>query len=76
MNKLNTAVTLLVAALIGFSAYALITLISAFLVTLFWNNSVPVIFHLPTITYWQAWFLNMLCVVLFKDTSSVVTKKD
>ena len=61
---------------VGLAAYSIITFISAFLVLLFWNNSVPDLFHVPEITYWQAWFLNMLCVVLFKNSSTSFTNKN
>lgn len=38
-----------------------------------WNWLMPSLFHLPTITIWQAWGLNVLCSLLFK--SNIITKK-
>ena len=38
-----------------------------------WNWLMPELFHLPTITIWQAWGLNVLCSLLFK--SNITTKK-
>jgi hypothetical protein len=37
-----------------------------------WNWLMPTLFHLPTITIWQAWGLSVLSSLLFK--SSVTTK--
>lgn len=34
-----------------------------------WNWLMPVIFELPTITFWQALGLSVLCSFLFKPTS-------
>lgn len=35
-----------------------------------WNWLMPVIFNLPTIGFWQAWGLMLLCSILFKSTNS------
>lgn len=43
-------------------------------VMLLWDWLMPTLFHLPTITWMQAWGLMILCALLFK--SSVSFKKD
>jgi hypothetical protein len=35
-----------------------------------WNYLMPVIFELPTITYWQSFWLFFLCGLLFKSSNS------
>ena len=35
-----------------------------------WNWLMPVIFHLPTIDFWQAWGLLILSSILFKNHGS------
>ncbi len=37
---------------------------------LLWNWLMPVIFHLPTITFWQAMGVDALCGILFKSYST------
>jgi hypothetical protein len=44
-----------------------------FPIMLLWNWLMPTLFHLPTITIWQAWGLSVLCSFLFK--SNITTKK-
>jgi hypothetical protein len=73
---MNKTFAILSAFAVGLTAYSIITFISAFLVQLFWNNSVPDLFRVPEITYWQAWFLNMLCVVLFKSSGTFFNNKN
>jgi hypothetical protein len=43
-------------------------------VMLLWDWLMPTLFHLPTITWPQAWGLMILCALLFK--TSVSFKKD
>lgn len=43
-----------------------VDLIMAWFVMLLWNGVIPVIFALPTITYWQAFILMVLTDILFK----------
>lgn len=57
---------------IGFVAIAAI--LCALPTMLLWNWLMPDIFHLDTITFWQALGLNFLCGILFK--SSVSSSKD
>ena len=47
-----------------------ISLILALPTMVLWNCLMPVIFKLPSITFWQALGLNVLCSVLFKSSSS------
>ena len=35
-----------------------------------WNWLMPSIFNLPSIGFWQAWGLMLLCSILFKSTNS------
>lgn len=53
---------LLVAALLG--------VVTGFPVMLLWNWLMPVIFGLPTISFWQAIGLSVLSSILFKSNSS------
>lgn len=48
-----------------------IDLIMAWLVMFLWNGVIPVIFTLPTITYWQAFMLMLLTDILFKSKINV-----
>jgi hypothetical protein len=34
-----------------------------------WNWLMPIVFNLPTITFWQAMGLNIMASILFKDNS-------
>jgi hypothetical protein len=49
-------------------------LLAALPVMLLWDWLMPTLFHLPTITWMQAWGLMILCALLFK--TSVSFKKD
>jgi hypothetical protein len=50
--------------LIPFGAAALLALIS-YIVMLLWNNLLPEILHVNTITFWQALGIFILCKILF-----------
>lgn len=43
-----------------------LALIFGWIVMLLWNWLVPVLFHLPTIDYWQGWGLVVLSHILIK----------
>lgn len=45
-------------------------LVGAMFVWIFWDWVMPPVFGLPTITYWQALALALLCEVLFKSHKS------
>lgn len=47
-------------------------LIVAFPVMWLWNFTLPSIFHLPEIGYWQAFALYYLCGLLFKGITTKV----
>jgi hypothetical protein len=49
---------------IPFGAAALLALIS-YIVMLLWNNLLPEILHVNTITFWQALGIFILCKILF-----------
>lgn len=49
----------------------IVDLIMAWLVMFLWNGVIPVIFALPTITYWQAFMLMLLTDILFKSKINV-----
>ena len=48
----------------------LIALLTGVPVYFLWNAIVPDIFGLPTITFWQALGLSVLCSLLFKNSTS------
>ena len=39
-----------------------------------WNGTMPVIFGLPTITFWQGFQLNLLSGILLKSTQNNTNK--
>lgn len=45
-------------------------LLLAFPIMWCWNHAVTAIWHLPAITWGQAWCLNFLCGVLIKSSPS------
>jgi hypothetical protein len=60
MDKIFTAVMIVV------GIFALAALLFGLPLMLLWNWLMPVIFGLPTITFWQAVGLNFLSSILFK----------
>lgn len=59
---------MIVAAIVG-------GLLSAIPVWLLWNAVIPSIFGLPSIGFWQALGLSLLCAFLFKSSSSDSSSK-
>jgi hypothetical protein len=53
---------------------AVLGLLVAFPVMWLWNWLAPTVFHLPLLTYWQAYGLYLLCAILFKSSSSSSSK--
>lgn len=51
-----------------------ITLLVGFPIMWLWNWLMPVLFSLPTITYWQAMGLFVLSLFLFKNVTYTGTK--
>lgn len=56
--------------LVAIGVVLLIAVLSSVVVMLLWNALFPELFGLPTIGFWQAMGLNLLCTALFKNTSS------
>ena len=56
----------LVAAMI---VLLIVAVILALPTMLLWNWLMPIIFHLPEITFWQALGLNILAGILFRSSS-------
>lgn len=54
--------TLIVAIILLCSIYPI-------LVMLLWNWLMPLLFGLPLIGFWEAFGLNWLCAILFKNTT-------
>ena len=52
-----------------------IDLVFAWPFMLLWNWLMPIIFHLPVITFWQSFGLLLIASFLFKGTSSSSNKK-
>ena len=67
--KTLTLVAGLIALVVGASAA------SAALVMVLWNWVMVSIFGLPTISFWLAWGLMILCGILFKSVTRIITKK-
>jgi hypothetical protein len=55
---------------VGFCIVIFVGLLQGLPVWLLWNAVIPSIFGLPSITFWQAIALSILCGCLFKSTSS------
>lgn len=54
---------------------AALSLVFAIPVYYLWNWLMPELFHLPTVTLWQALGLTLLCWLLFKSNTSGSSKK-
>lgn len=66
INKITEKYGSVVGTLCAFIFVALITLILALPLMWLWNAVIPQLLSLPTITYWQACGLFLLCDILFK----------
>ncbi len=49
---------------------AIVSIVAAIPTYLLWNWLMPEIFGLKEITFWQAWGINFLAGILFKNSSS------
>ena len=56
----------LIAVLLGLLVVLGCCLFVGWIVMICWNITMPMIFGLSTITYWQGYCLTVLCNVLFK----------
>lgn len=71
MNELAGAVIGLIAGLIiGLVILAIVTLIFRWL----WNTTVPDVFGLKTLTFWQAFRILLLSAILFGGGTKVVER--
>jgi hypothetical protein len=54
---------------------AVVSIIAAIPTYYLWNWLMPAIFGIKVITFWQAWGVNFLAGILFKNTSSSSSSK-
>lgn len=67
MNLINALATLITALAVMFG----ISLVLSLPVMLLWDWLMPTLFNLKEITWLQAWGLNFLCGILFRDKIKV-----
>lgn len=60
----------LIAVLLGILVVLVFALFTGWIVMLCWNATMPMLFDLSTITYWQGYCLAVLGSVLFKSNTS------
>ena len=72
MNYIIHGIVYIVGAI---SMMFVISAFSALPVMWLWNYTMPDIFNLPEISFWQALALNVLCNCLFKSTNSSSNNK-
>ena len=60
----------LIAVLLGILVVLVFALFTGWIVMLCWNATMPMLFGLSTITYWQGYCLAVLGNVLFKSSTS------
>lgn len=65
----------LIAVLLGILIVLVFALFTGWIVMLCWNATMPMLFGLSTITYWQGYCLVVLGNVLFKSSTSYMNKK-
>ena len=58
-----------------FAFIAVFACIVAVPVLFLWNALMPVLFGLPVLTYWQAYGLYLLCLLLFGKSSGSSSRK-
>ena len=59
---------------IGFVVILFFSLLFAVITQLAWSGSVAQVFHLPELTFFQAFWLNVLGGMVFKGSSSASSK--
>lgn len=70
-NFENYSAVELLAIFIGvLIAIPVVLFLGGWLVMICWNNVMPAVFGLPTLTFWNGFWLNLLCWLLFGHTSS------
>lgn len=65
----------LIAVLLGILIVLVFGLFTGWIVMLCWNATMPMLFGLSTITYWQGYCLAVLSNVLFKSNNGFQDKK-
>jgi len=71
LEKILLAVIAALFIIVTIIIVGLVGLLVAFVIVWLWNMSMPALFNLPIITYWQAWALYLLVMIfasLFKPT--------
>lgn len=61
----------IITGLLGFVTVAVLSLFGAIPTIFLWNWLMPTITGMMTITFWQAWGINFLAGILFKNTVSM-----
>lgn len=67
IDKVRKAFAIIGMTIGGIILAMAMALLFGFIVMWLWNWLMPVIFGLPTITFWQAWGLVVLSHILFKS---------
>lgn len=62
------------ALVLGFLIVAVVAMVLAVPTMLAWNYSMPHIFHLPEVGFWEAFSLNILSGMLIKSSSTSSSK--
>jgi hypothetical protein len=67
LEKIVIGIGIGVIALFIFAAISVVAAIPTYFL---WNWLMPTIFKLTAITFWQAWGINFLAMILFKSTNN------
>lgn len=73
---MKAVLTVLAASLLSLIIWPLISLMMAWPLSLLWNWLMPVIFGLPTISFWQSTGLMLLVSILFRWRVSINWDRD
>lgn len=68
---MERAAIIVTTGIIGVVTTLLIGLFSTLPIFLIWNDVMPTLFGLKSISFWQAVELSLLCSFLFKSSSSI-----
>ena len=66
---MNSLIDAIVALVIGLALIVFLSFLLSLPVMLLWDAVIPSIFGLKEITWLQAWGLNLLCGLLFKNNT-------
>lgn len=69
---METALAVILSIALAFGLGAL----KAAIVMWLWNGILVALFGLPTLTFWVAWGIMILCSMLFKGCAHITTKRD